>query len=980
MQSQAAAHNPNTSAVQLDKWSRELAPLSDGARSSVNTLADWINKSLNGHKQDAGAAGARQGRENGQQDARMDISQRTPRPSSPAQDSATAQPQPQARTHDSLARPSLPTAPISDASAFLSWYNAQQSHIASSSSSHHQDTIRALGEARERADETLSQLEAARIHVAELRAGSKFVQEGSEGLREEAESMAEQMDHLSTLSDELALRLSYFAILPSSTTFLSSPSLSLVLSPDFLYTLDRLDVGLQFLRAHPDYHDAAVYKMRFEHCVVRAGQLIRLHVTSTFKSVVGETLVKLKEWEKSRWSKAAGEKETQDQSALMDLGDPVLHTLLYDRFNEEAQQMRPLLLELEKRSAPSAPAAASLDVSDQERDKQPPMDESALLADYAAKAKVDSTEGDATELQEESSSAAVFSAPEFDAMLVECRTAYFEARQTLLLGIVGSCVARIEAAAQTLASATASTSRAHASLLPPLVRQGLAFLAPVCESERSLCARFFATQTAAEATFLSTLCGPLHDRVCSRVQRENNVAIVSQVCVALLEPVDRLEHTALLSPLIRPMLKDAQAQLSMRARTLSLGPEIANFKPSADDLDYPTKLGGAAAAAHRRAQSSIGGAGLLEAAAEAEAARSRGASEASRDSKMGLARAQEGKAATTSVRLFASPAPSVVRTWYTPVSRTLTMLSLLHIALPTKLFCELAMIAVDGCRHALLHGAEKMGSDGNSIMPGRIGATGRMDPPLFLLRHFLLLREMVASVELSTSAQGQGQADRMAVALGDGNAVQHSTSVIDFALLTSVVNALWATTSALLDPRGLLRGSATVDEEPVLNRTPTPRSPSRPFDAAQSEALTRLEHAIKSASAQLVDVISSSVCLPVRVFMDQARRAKVALPASASPTTSSKMSADKIKGVKEAFDTCARTTLSQVKLALAAYIEEERVIDSLVEPILTRIVQTYQAFVDVVQENTANAASEQQAPKLAAAEEVQRELRKLIQR
>ncbi|PWN38875.1 hypothetical protein IE81DRAFT_369517 [Ceraceosorus guamensis] len=978
MQSQAA-HNPNTSAVQLDKWSRELAPLSDGARSSVNTLADWINKSLDGHKQDASAASApRQSREDVQQDARMDISERTPRPSSPAQDTATAQPEP--RTQDSLARPSLPTAPISDAPAFLSWYNAQQSHIASSSSSHHQDTIRALGEARERADETLSQLEAARIHVAELRAGAKFVQEGSEGLREEAESMAEKMDHLSTLSDELALRLSYFAILPSSTTFLSSPSLSLVLSPDFLYTLDRLDVGLQFLRAHPDYHDAAVYKMRFEHCVVRAGQLIRLHVTSTFKSVVGETLVKLKEWERSRWSKA-GEKETQDQNALMDLADPVLHTLLYDRFNEEAQQMKPLLLELEKRSAPSAPAAASLDVSNHERDKQPPMDENALLADYAAKAKVESTEGDAAALQEDSASAAVFSAPEFDAMLMECRTAYFEARQTLLSGIVGSCVARIEAAAQTLASATASTSRAHASLLPPLVRQGLAFLAPVCESERSLYGRFFATQTAAEATFLSTLCGPLHDRVCSRVQRENNVAIVSQVCVALLEPADRLEHTALLSPLIRPMLKDAQAQLSMRARTLSLGPEIANFKPSADDLDYPTKLGGAAAAAHRRAQSSIGGAGLLEAAAEAEAARSRGASEASRDSKMGLARAQqEGNAATTSVRLFASPAPSVVRTWYTPVSRTLTMLSLLHIALPTKLFCELAMIAVDACRHALLHGAERMGSDGNSMMPGRIGATGRMDPPLFLLRHFLLLREMVASAELSTSAQGQGQPDRMAVALGDGNALQHSSSVIDFALLTSVVNALWATTSALLDPRGLLRGVASVDEEPALNRTRTPRSPSGPVDPAQSEALTRLEDAIKSASAQLVDVISSSVCLPVRVFMDQARRPKVAVPAS--PTTKpSKMSADKIKGAKEAFDTCARTTLSEVKLALAAYIEEERVIDSLVEPILTRIVQTYQAFVDVVQENTANAASEQQAPEIIPSpEEVQRELRKLIQR
>jgi hypothetical protein len=115
-------------------------------------------------------------------------------------------------------------------------------------------------------------------------------------------------DHLSTLSEALSLRLSYFSILPTSTSFLNSPSVTLVLSPDFLHTLDRLDVGLEFVQAHPQYKDAALYRMRFEHCVVRAGQLIRLYLVQRMQQLVQETGDGLKKWEKERYGKGAAEK------------------------------------------------------------------------------------------------------------------------------------------------------------------------------------------------------------------------------------------------------------------------------------------------------------------------------------------------------------------------------------------------------------------------------------------------------------------------------------------------------------------------------------------------------------------------------------------------------------------------------------------------------------------------------------------------
>lgn len=129
--------------------------------------------------------------------------------------------------------------------------------------------------------------------------------------------MVERIDHLSQLAEALAVRLSYFAILPASTSFLSSPSLSLALSPDFLFTLDRLDVALAFVRAHPHYRDAALYKMRFEHCVVRAGTLIRMYAVGRWKDLAYEVSNKLKEWDKARHSKGKEKERSGDDDRVL---------------------------------------------------------------------------------------------------------------------------------------------------------------------------------------------------------------------------------------------------------------------------------------------------------------------------------------------------------------------------------------------------------------------------------------------------------------------------------------------------------------------------------------------------------------------------------------------------------------------------------------------------------------------------------------
>lgn len=134
-----------------------------------------------------------------------------------------------------------------------------------------------------------------------------------------------RQDHLSTLTEGLSLRLSYFAILPASTSFLSSPSLSLVTSNDFLLTLERLDVALAFVRAHPHYRDAALYKMRFEHCVVRAGTLARMYIMSRLNSLATEVGVRLKEWDRTRGTGKGKEREFDADN------DPMMVSAFKDR-------------------------------------------------------------------------------------------------------------------------------------------------------------------------------------------------------------------------------------------------------------------------------------------------------------------------------------------------------------------------------------------------------------------------------------------------------------------------------------------------------------------------------------------------------------------------------------------------------------------------------------------------------------------------
>lgn len=60
----------------------------------------------------------------------------------------------------------------------------------------------------------------------------------------------EQQDTLLELTDEVDARLEYFQELEHATRMLNHPGESLVLQTDFLYMVERVDICIEYLKAH----------------------------------------------------------------------------------------------------------------------------------------------------------------------------------------------------------------------------------------------------------------------------------------------------------------------------------------------------------------------------------------------------------------------------------------------------------------------------------------------------------------------------------------------------------------------------------------------------------------------------------------------------------------------------------------------------------------------------------------------------------
>ncbi|GAA5995774.1 Golgi transport complex subunit COG3 [Rhodotorula paludigena] len=545
--------------------------------------------------------------------------------------------------------------------------------------------------------------------------------------------------------------------------------------------------------------------------------------------------------------------DAQEKMTGKELSDTALHALLYAKFSNAAPTLRILLYELEKR--------AQADPS------------------------------------------------EYGSLLSECYAAWFSARSTLLAPSLAEEVRRMDPGA---------------SELVKLAKAGCAYLRGVCAMEWGLYREFFASGSDEAYRFLESLCDHLYDSLRPRILHEPRLDALCELCAVLyaLMALDssslpsgaaadfdddddvgevgaegavvptRAQSTMRFAVLLQTILQDAQTRLVFRAQAV-VQSDVLHYVPSAADLEYPEKL------VHEDGKTPpvlwdedelevIGGSG--------------GAGEDG---------AREGKGR------FRVPREGSQKTWFPTLRKTVWVLARLNTYVNDAIFEDFAGEAVTLCRQSLATASAQIAARPADAAAGESASTRRADGQLFLVRHLLLLKEMVRSVDLVHVERGA-----------------------DFSSVTEALSTMLRNTSTLFNPRALV--------ELASKGLPS-------FAETMTDAKTDLDGALKKACEDLISSSSASLTFSLRTFLDRCTSflssPSPAAPADAAPRdlpAQEWAAPEKVLELhgefQRAFEEQARAVVRRMRL----YLVEEKTVTVLLPPLWEDVVDTYSTFYNLV--------------------------------
>lgn len=270
---------------------------------------------------------------------------------------------------------------------------------------------------------------------------------------------------------------------------------------------------------------------------------------------------------------------------------------------------------------------------------------------------------------------------EYAQIVTECHRLYCEQRLSLVKRILQQRISEF----------------ARKEALPSLTRSGCAYLMEVCQLEHQLFDHFFPSSSGDVsnlAPLIDPMCTYLYDTLRPRLIHEANLdSLCELVDILKIEVLGeqlsrRGESLAGLRPTLQRILADIHERLTFCART-HIREQIANYRPSDDDLDYPAKL----------------------------------------------ERSTETTSDTT-----VDDNSDIFRTWYQPLEKTVSCLSKLYHCLEPAVFTGLAQEAVEFCSISIQNASKSISKRSTP-----------MDGQLFLIKHLLILREQIAPFDIEFS-------------------------------------------------------------------------------------------------------------------------------------------------------------------------------------------------------------------------------------
>ncbi|KAL7281373.1 hypothetical protein ACG7TL_004683 [Trametes sanguinea] len=222
-----------------------------------------------------------------------------------------------------------PKQPIQTPQQFYDWFSLIDRSVTHSQEAHIRAHLESVSDHLETCDRLIQRIDEIDSEVDSMLQGWRSVEESGKSLKDACELLLQERDRLLDMTVAIDERLEYFQELEHATRMLNHPGESLVLQTDFLYMVERVDICIDYLRAHRHFREAEIYLLRFQQCMTRAMTLIKMYFVGSLRALTTDV------------SKRLFEKDVSTTAQMH---------LLYTRFRTVAGQLAPLLAELERRA------------------------------------------------------------------------------------------------------------------------------------------------------------------------------------------------------------------------------------------------------------------------------------------------------------------------------------------------------------------------------------------------------------------------------------------------------------------------------------------------------------------------------------------------------------------------------------------------------------------------------------------------------
>ncbi|KAI0743658.1 Sec34-domain-containing protein [Daedaleopsis nitida] len=222
-----------------------------------------------------------------------------------------------------------PKQPIQTPQQFYDWFALIDRSVTHSQEAHIRAHLSTVSDHLETCDRLVNRIDEIDREVEDMLQGWRSVEESGRSLKDACEQLLQERDRILDITIAIEERLEYFQELEQATRMLNHPGESLVLQTDFLYMVERVDICIDYLKAHRHFKEAEIYLLRFQQCMTRAMTLIKMYFVGSLRALTTDV------------SKRLSEKDVSTTAQMH---------LLYTRFQTVSGPLAPLLAELERRA------------------------------------------------------------------------------------------------------------------------------------------------------------------------------------------------------------------------------------------------------------------------------------------------------------------------------------------------------------------------------------------------------------------------------------------------------------------------------------------------------------------------------------------------------------------------------------------------------------------------------------------------------